>query len=240
MANFIRDMRADLGVPNLPFVIATTGMSGWTETHPRALSLMNAQLAVAQNPEFKGTVLAVETRPFWRSANQSPADQGYHWNRNAETYLMIGLAMGEAMKDIIIRNMGSGSILREWWIDVDGISIADLLLIPGYPGLPHGTEELTAFQAPTNWADRYGATIRGYVYPPETGNYVFWIASENNSQLWLSTGPEAPAMIAFVWGGTDPCSWDESPSQQSLPISWKQARPATSKPFTKEVTGWIT
>ena len=28
MANFIRDMRHDLGVPNLPFVIATTGMDG--------------------------------------------------------------------------------------------------------------------------------------------------------------------------------------------------------------------
>ena len=27
MANFIRDVRNDLGIPNLPFVIATTGMS---------------------------------------------------------------------------------------------------------------------------------------------------------------------------------------------------------------------
>src|SRR5690606_13480155 len=39
MANFIRDIRKDLGVPNLPFVIAETGMSGAEEKHPRALSL---------------------------------------------------------------------------------------------------------------------------------------------------------------------------------------------------------
>jgi alpha-galactosidase len=39
LANFIRDVRKDLGVPKLPFVIAETGMSGRGESHPRALSL---------------------------------------------------------------------------------------------------------------------------------------------------------------------------------------------------------
>jgi alpha-galactosidase len=38
MVHFIHDMRRDLGVPNLPFVIAETGMSGWEEKHPRALA----------------------------------------------------------------------------------------------------------------------------------------------------------------------------------------------------------
>ena len=35
LANFIRDVRKDLGVPKLPFVIAETGMSGHGERHPR-------------------------------------------------------------------------------------------------------------------------------------------------------------------------------------------------------------
>ena len=34
MANFIRDIRKDLGSPGLPFVIAETGMSGHEEKHP--------------------------------------------------------------------------------------------------------------------------------------------------------------------------------------------------------------
>jgi len=101
LANFIRDIRRDLGVPGLPFVIATTGMSGWEETHPRALSLMEAQLAVAQYPEFEGTVTSVDTRPFYRPASESPSDQAYHWNTNAITYLDIGLASGEAMKELL-------------------------------------------------------------------------------------------------------------------------------------------
>ena len=101
MANFIRDIRRDLGTPALPFVIAETGMTGPTETHPRALSLMKAQAAVAEHPEFQGNVAFVGTRSFWRSQEQSPSGQGYHWNSNAETYYLIGEAMGEAMKKLL-------------------------------------------------------------------------------------------------------------------------------------------
>ncbi len=97
MANFIRDIRKDLGVKDLPFVIAETGMSGHEETHPRALSLMKAQAAVAQYEEFKGNVAFVGTRDFYRPKAESPSGQAYHWNNNAETYFLIGDGMAQAM-----------------------------------------------------------------------------------------------------------------------------------------------
>jgi hypothetical protein len=56
LSNLIRDLRKELGVPELPFVIAETGMTGPNEKHPRALSLMVAQKAVAERPEFRRTV----------------------------------------------------------------------------------------------------------------------------------------------------------------------------------------
>lgn len=101
MAHFIRDMRRDLGVPKLPFVIAETGMTGPGETHPRALSLMKAQAAVAERAEFKGNVAFVGTKSFWREKEVSPSSQGYHWNTNAETYWLIGEAMGQAMLQLL-------------------------------------------------------------------------------------------------------------------------------------------
>ena len=101
MANFIRDMRKDLNAPNLPFVIAETGMNGPDEKNTRALSLMKAQAAVADYPEFKGNVAFVATQSLWRPVKQSPANQGYHWNCNAETYYLIGTGMGEAMKGMV-------------------------------------------------------------------------------------------------------------------------------------------
>jgi hypothetical protein len=100
MANFIRDIRKELGVKNLPFVIAETGMTGPDEKHPRALSLMKAQAAVAEYEEFKGNVAFVGTRDFWRAEANSPTKQGYHWNSNAETYYLIGDSMGHAMKKL--------------------------------------------------------------------------------------------------------------------------------------------
>jgi hypothetical protein len=100
LANFIRDVRKDLGVKNLPFVVAETGMSGPEEKHPRALALMKAQAAVAGYQEFRGTVAFVGTREFWRAAAVSPSGQAYHWNTSAETYYLIGEAMGHAMKKL--------------------------------------------------------------------------------------------------------------------------------------------
>lgn len=100
LAHFIRDVRKDLGVKDLPFVIAETGMTGPEEKHPRALALMKAQAAVAEYVEFKGNVAFVSTRSFWRDKEVSPTAQGYHWNSNAETYYLIGEAMGTAMKKL--------------------------------------------------------------------------------------------------------------------------------------------
>ncbi|MEX2213804.1 MAG: sialate O-acetylesterase [Phycisphaeraceae bacterium] len=97
LSNFIRDVRKELGAAKLPFVIAETGMSGHEEKHPRALSLMKAQAAVAAREEFKGNVAFVGTKDFFRTAENSPANQAFHWNRNAETYYLIGEGMGEAM-----------------------------------------------------------------------------------------------------------------------------------------------
>ncbi len=101
--NLINDLRADFSVPDMPFVLATTGMHGWSETHHRALSLMEAQLAVPNDERLlnSGNVFTIETRDFWRDSEYSPSEQGYHWNRNAETLFLIGNSMGLSMVDLI-------------------------------------------------------------------------------------------------------------------------------------------
>lgn len=43
----------------------------------------------------------METGPFVRPADESLSKQGYHWKSNAETYYLIGEAMGEAMKKLV-------------------------------------------------------------------------------------------------------------------------------------------
>jgi len=101
MVNFIRDVRKALDKKDLPFVIAETGMSGHEETHPRALSLMKAQAAVAEHKSFKGNVAFVGTKDFYRPKEESPSGQAYHWNNNAETYFLIGDNMAKAMLTLL-------------------------------------------------------------------------------------------------------------------------------------------
>ncbi len=55
----------------------------------------------AKYPAFEGNVAVVDTRDFWRDAAVSPASQGYHWNRNSETYFLIGQSMAQEMNALM-------------------------------------------------------------------------------------------------------------------------------------------
>ena len=112
---FIRDARKELEMPGLPFVIAETGMSGHEEKHPRAVSLMKAQAAVAQREEFRGNVAFVGTKDFWRDKADSPSGQAYHWNNNAETFYLIGEGMGRAMLELISGKQASAARAKYTW-----------------------------------------------------------------------------------------------------------------------------
>lgn len=109
MVNFVKDIRKDLAIENLPFVIANTGMGGWdiptTARYKKKVEkLMVAQLALAdakKYPEFKGNVAGVETRDFQRTRAESPSKQEYHWMRNWETFYLIGKSMGDAMVKLV-------------------------------------------------------------------------------------------------------------------------------------------
>ena len=62
--------------------------------------ILDAQLAVdgttGKYPEFKGNVATVYTHPL----NQGGASNS-HYNGNAQTYMDVGLAMGEAMVKLL-------------------------------------------------------------------------------------------------------------------------------------------
>jgi methionine-rich copper-binding protein CopC len=96
MEKFIKDLRFAVGVPNLPFVIATTGQSD--PTNYSQVELAQLKMAdFATYPAFNGNVSVVDSKSFWIPASSSPADEGYHWNRNAKSYCMIGDSLASAM-----------------------------------------------------------------------------------------------------------------------------------------------
>jgi hypothetical protein len=103
LVRLIKSLREEFKVPDAPFAIATIGFGGWSMAGD-AVTVAKAQLAVSgekgKYPEFKGNVKTVEIRDFWKPAEQSPMDQDYHYNQNAETYMLVGEALGKAMVDL--------------------------------------------------------------------------------------------------------------------------------------------
>ena len=118
----------------------------------------------------------------------------------------------------------TGKILYEYWLGIGGFDVNDLTTIPAYPDEPTGCDWLTSFDAPNNWSDNYGARIRGYLYPPDTGDYTFWISSDDSSELWLSSDedPGNAVLIASVDGWCGIYTWNSGTAgsnQESSPIS---------------------
>jgi hypothetical protein len=108
LVHFIEDIRRDLKVEKLPFVIANTGMSGWQmpeRYRAKVEQHLRAQLAVGdfkKYPQFKGNVATVETRDFRRAPTDSPApNREYHWYNNWESYYLIGKSMGQSMLQLL-------------------------------------------------------------------------------------------------------------------------------------------
>jgi hypothetical protein len=112
---------------------------------------------------------------------------------------------------------GIGSSLREVWTGVSGSTVSNLTSNANYPNNPTGRELSKSFEGPTGWSDTYGTRIRGYLHPTTSGSYTFWIASDDNSELWLSTtsSPANKVKIASVTGYTNEYQWDKYPSQKS-------------------------
>ncbi|MCF7958256.1 MAG: alpha-L-fucosidase [Phycisphaerae bacterium] len=104
LVNLIKSLRSEFKASKAPFVIATIGFGGWNMTGPH-VTIANAQLAVSgekgKYPEFAGNVLTVETRDFWKDASISPRNQDFHYNGNAETYMMVGDALGRGMVKLL-------------------------------------------------------------------------------------------------------------------------------------------
>jgi len=116
---------------------------------------------------------------------------------------------------------GTGTILLEIWGGLSGNAVSDLTGNVNYPHNPMYSLEVMSFEALTDLFDAFGGRLHGYLHPETSGDYTFWIASDDDGELWLSTD-ESPANavnIAGHTGWTNPRQWDWFGSQQSEPIS---------------------
>lgn len=116
----------------------------------------------------------------------------------------------------------AGTITREYWKKTRGNSLSGIPV----DRRPDGVSALSQFESPQNAGTHYGARIRGFICPPESGEFYFWIASSDKSELWLSKDddPSHKKRIAMVRSGTDNGEWDKFPFQRSKAIWLEQGQ----------------
>jgi len=73
----------------------------WVEVGDEWGALRKAQAAAAAHPEFTGTVAFVETHDFVRKEEESPGGWPCHEFNNAETYFLVGDALGQGMVKLL-------------------------------------------------------------------------------------------------------------------------------------------
>lgn len=98
LVNLVKDLRKEFKVPNMPVVVGELGNGG---------PVKSGDMFEFRKAQEKGTkqiknALFIKTTDFARPAELSPnTGHGHHWFGNAESYFLIGDALGEGMKSLI-------------------------------------------------------------------------------------------------------------------------------------------
>ncbi|WP_035614089.1 PQQ-dependent sugar dehydrogenase [Haloferula sp. BvORR071] len=137
-------------------------------------------------------------------------------------WIFLGLALANSA----LAAPPTGAITRHVWTGIGGSEVQNLTSIAAFPNSPSQTGTLPSFLAPQDSADDYGQRVFGWVHAPVTGNYRFYIHSDDSSELWLSTSesPDNKRKVAMVNGWGPAGNWTNSPDQTSAIITLQAGR----------------
>jgi hypothetical protein len=152
-------------------------------------------------------------------------------------HLLVVLAVLALISPVRAADPGKGKILLEYWLNIGaGTAVTDLTSNALFPNSPTGSQWLDSWLFPpgssggSSWQDNYGDRARGYIYPPQTGDYTFWIAGDDLCELWLSTDdqPANATRIAQVTGWTNAMDWTNA-TGGSTDVAAMKSKPITLK-----------
>ncbi|WP_255076195.1 PKD-like domain-containing protein, partial [Lacihabitans sp. CCS-44] len=134
---------------------------------------------------------------------------------------------------------GLGNITYQTWTSIPGTTVSSLTTNSNYPNNPSSAILKNTMEGDINGYDNIGGRLVGYIIPRTTGSYTFWISSDDNGELWLSTdsNPANRVKIAEVLGYTDSKQWNKYASQKSVAISLTAGQKYYIEAIYKEGTG---
>ncbi len=143
-------------------------------------------------------------------------------SQNTSTFNTATFSNVSVTSPTTIACSATGSILREYWANVRGGGVSDIPVNT----VPSSSTQISSFETPSGLGDNYGQRIRGYICAPATGNYTFYLASDDQGELWLSSSenPANKQKIAYVTSHASSKQWTKSPTQKSVEIALEKGK----------------
>ena len=113
-----------------------------------------------------------------------------------------------------------GSVSTARFNSITGGTVADLTTDPDFPNNPNSAGTVTEFVAASNAGNSFGRRMHGLLHAPQTGEYTFYIAADNQAELWLSNTADSGqrVRIAEVTSLVAPQDFTANTEQQSAPV----------------------
>ncbi len=132
-----------------------------------------------------------------------------------------------------------GVITRNYFSNIGGGNLSDLTNNPAFPLGYDWFDVAAPCEALVNIGDNYGVQLHGFVHPPVTGDYIFYLAADERGALFLSpdVDPAHKVLIASAPNPTGSRQWNASTNQQSAAIRLEAGRAYYLEALMKEGGG---
>lgn len=92
----------------------------------------------------------------------------------------------EAVAAAFPQGAGDGSIALKFWDGFPSDAWNTLVYFPGFPNMPTIVTNISEL-AYRNLQQRFCTQTEGYIIPPVTGDYTFYLGADDRARFWLST-----------------------------------------------------
>jgi hypothetical protein len=153
------------------------------------------------------------------------------------------IILGLAQSNTLAQNILIPSFLKhDAYTNITGNAVQSLLDDPSYPNSPGEVLYMTAFDSRTVYAndshEAFGGRISGFLTPTESGDYEFFLRSDDASQLFLSTD-DKEAGLQVIAEETGCCGGFEETgaAETSVPITLQAGKRYAIQALYKEGVG---
>ncbi len=219
--------------PLISFLKNVSGITRLSIVNPTNNSVFNAGSSISIYLEITNPVHIITHIAFYNDGIQFYKDSSsafsftkidaepgdYHVS--AKAFFNTGDSItSDTVHITVIGCVANGAISAAGYTNIPGPYISDLTRSSKYPDNPDVVSQLSMFEYGPDYGDNYGARVRGFICAPATGDYVFYIASDDQAGLWLSTddNPGNKVLIAYNESHVGFREWYKHSSQKSLPV----------------------